>query len=254
MIEKSLQIAAADGVADAVLYAPGEGHYPGLLFYTDIFGIRPASQGMARHVAEQGYAVLMPNVFYRYGKPPFDTNFKMGDPASMKLLQDLFASLTGAMMEKDAPLYVQALLDRPEVSGGGASAGAGATKQKVAAVGYCFTGAMALRTAAVSADKVAAAASFHGGRLVTEEQDSPHSRIPQVKGELYFGHAVEDQSMPPDAIEKLNDTLKAWDGDYQSEVYEGAKHGWTVPGRDVYDEKQAQRHYAKLSDLLKRNL
>jgi carboxymethylenebutenolidase len=243
MIEKTLQIAAADGVADAVLYAPGEDKYPGLLFYTDIFGIRPASQGMAKHVAEQGYAVLMPNVFYRYGKPPFDANFKMGDPASMKLLQDLFASLTGAMMEKDAPHYVQALLDRPEVSG-----------SKVAAVGYCFTGAMALRTAAISPDKVAAAASFHGGRLVTEEHDSPHSRIPQVKGELYFGHAVEDQSMPPDAIEKLNDTLKAWGGDYQSEVYEGAKHGWTVPGRDVYDEKQAERHYAKLFDLLKRNL
>ena len=243
MIEKSLQIAAADGVADAVLYAPGEGRYPGLLFYTDIFGIRPANQGMARRVAEQGYAVLMPNVFYRYGRPPFDGNFKMGDPASMKLLQDLFASLTGAMMEKDAPLYVQALLNRPEVSGG-----------KIAAVGYCFTGAMALRTAAISPDKVAAAASFHGGRLVTEEPDSPHSRIPQVKGELYFGHAVEDQSMPPDAIEKLNDTLKAWGGRYDSEVYEGAKHGWTVPGRDVYDEKQAERHYAKLFDLLKRNL
>jgi carboxymethylenebutenolidase len=243
MIEKSLQIAAADGVSDAVLYAPGEGRYPGLLFYTDIFGIRPANQGMARRVAEQGYTVLMPNVFYRYGKPPFAPNFKPGEPDSMKILHDLFASLTGAMMEKDAPLYVKALLERPEVSG-----------SKIGAVGYCFTGAMALRTAAISPDQVAAAASFHGGRLVTEESDSPHSRIPQVKGELYFGHAVEDQSMPPDAIEKLNDTLKAWGGDYQSEVYEGAKHGWTVPGRDVYDEKQAERHYAKLFDLLKRNL
>lgn len=243
MIEKSLQIAAADGVADAILYAPGEDRYPGLLFYTDIFGIRPANQGMARRVAEQGYAVLMPNVFYRYGRPPFAPNFKAGEPDSMKILHDLFASLTGAMMEKDAPLYVNALLDRPEVSGG-----------KIAAVGYCFTGAMALRTAAVAADKVAAAASFHGGQLVTEAPDSPHSRIPQVKGELYFGHAVEDNSMPPAAVEKLNDTLKAWGGQYQSEVYEGARHGWTVPGRDVYDEKQAERHYAKLFDLLKRNL
>src|ERR1700761_2158570 len=243
MIEKNFEIEAADGVADAVLYAPGEGKYPGLLFYTDIFGIRPASQSMAKRVAGQGYAVLMPNVFYRYGKPPFGADFKMGDPASMKLLQDLFESLTGAMMEKDAPLYVQALLDQPEVSG-----------SKIAAVGYCFTGAMALRTAAVSPDKVAAAASFHGGRLVTEEPDSPHSRIPQVKGELYFGHAVEDHSMPPDAIEKLNDTLKAWGGEYQSEVYEGAKHGWTVPGRDVYNEKQAERHYQKLFDLMQRTL
>jgi carboxymethylenebutenolidase len=121
-------------------------------------------------------------------------------------------------------------------------------------VGYCFTGAMALRTAAVSAGGVAAAASFHGGRLVTDETESPHTRIPEVKGELYFGHAVEDQSMPPDAIEKLNDALKGWGGKYQSEVYQGARHGWTVPGREVYDEKQAARHYEKLFDLLKRNL
>jgi carboxymethylenebutenolidase len=243
VIEKRFEIATADGVTDAILYTPAEGPHPGLLFYTDIFGVRPANQGMAQRISEQGYAVLLPNVFYRYGKPPFtDASFKWGEPASMKIIGGLFASLTGAMMEKDAPVYVEALLNRPEASEG-----------KVAAVGYCFTGAMALRTAAVSADRIAAAASFHGGHLVTDEPDSPHSRIPQVKGELYFGHAVEDPLMPPDAIEKLNDTLKAWGGRYQSEVYEGARHGWTVPGRDIYNPTQSERHYQKLFDLLKRN-
>ena len=244
MIEKKFEIAAVDGVTDAVLYTPGEGSYPGLLFYTDIFGGRPANQGMAQRVAGQGYAVLMPNVFYRYGRPPFaDASFRWGEPASMKIIDGLFAALTGAMMEKDAPVYVEELLNRPEVSGG-----------KIGAVGYCFTGAMALRTAAVSPDQVAAGASFHGGQLVTDAPDSPHSRIPKVKGELYFGHAVEDPLMPPDTIEKLNDTLKTWSGRYESEVYEGARHGWTVPGRDIYNPTQAERHYQKLFDLLKRNL
>jgi carboxymethylenebutenolidase len=198
---------------------------------------------MAKRVAEKGYVVLMPNVFYRYGKPPFDSNFKWGEPESMKLVNDLFQSLTGAMMEEDAPCYVKALLGQPNISGG-----------KIAVVGYCYTGAFALRTAAVCADKVAAAASFHGGQLVTDAPDSPHTRIPRVKGELYFGHAIEDQSMPPEAIGKLNATLKDWGGAYQSEVYDGAKHGWTVPGRDVYDEQQAERHYQKLFDLMQRTL
>jgi carboxymethylenebutenolidase len=220
VIEKTLEIAAADGVIDAILYMPDEDAHPGVLFYTDIFGIRPVNQGMAQRVAQQGYTVLMPNLFYRYGKPPFaDASFKWGDPDSMKIIDGLSGALTGAMMETDASLYVETLVDRPEVSEG-----------KIGVVGYCFTGAMALRTAAVCADKVAAAASFHGGQL------------------------VEDRSMPPDAIEKLNDTLKAWGGQYQSEVYEGARHGWTVPGRDVYNEAQAERHYQKLFDLLKRNL
>jgi len=121
-------------------------------------------------------------------------------------------------------------------------------------VGYCFTGQFALRAAAAAPGMVAAAASFHGGQLVTEAPDSPHTELPQVKAELYFGHAVEDQSMPPAAIEKLDDALKGWGGVYQSEIYEGARHGWSVPGRPVYNERQAERHYAKLFDLLERNL
>ena len=60
--------------------------------------------------------------------------------------------------------------------------------------------------------------------------------------------------MPPDAIEKLERRAEGLGRPYQSEVYEGARHGWTVPGRDVYNEKQAERHYEKLFDLLKRNL
>ena len=244
MIEYKPTVEAAEGSAEAIVYTPGDGPHPGVLFYTDIFGVRPAAQDMARRIAAAGYTVMMPNVFYRYGKLPLlDFEFKMGEERSMKAIGELFAALPGSAMEKDAPHYVEALLGRNDVSG-----------DKIAVVGYCFTGAMALRTAAVAPDKVAAAASFHGGRLVTEDEDSPHTRIPQVKGELYFGHAVEDQSATPTQIAKLDNTLKGWGGVFQSEMYEGARHGWTVPGRDVYDEKQAERHYEKLFDLLKRNI
>ena len=244
MIEQKITVKAADGNAETIVYSPGGGKFPPLLFYTDLFGVRPANQGMAQRVAAAGYTVMMPNVFYRYGKLPLlDFEFQMGEERSMKALGPLFGSLTGANMEADAPYYVDALLGRDDVQGG-----------KIAVVGYCFTGAMALRTAAVEPDKVAAAASFHGGRLVTEDEDSPHARIPMVKGELYFGHAVEDQSATPAQIAKLDNTLKGWGGQFQSEMYEGARHGWTVPGRDVYDEKQAERHYEKLFGLMKRNI
>jgi carboxymethylenebutenolidase len=244
MTEQEIAVKAADGTAETLVYTPGGGKFPGVLFYTDLFGIRPANQGMARRIAAAGYTVLMPNVFYRYGKLPLlDFEFQMGEERSMKAIPGLLGSLSGAQMEKDAPYYVDALLKRDDVKG-----------SKIAVVGYCFTGAMALRTAAVEPDKVAAAASFHGGRLVTEDEASPHTRIAKVKGELYFGHAVEDQSATPAQIAKLDDTLKGWGGKFQSEMYEGAKHGWTLPGRDVYDEKQAERHYEKLFDLLKRNI
>jgi carboxymethylenebutenolidase len=244
MIEYKPTIEAAEGSAESFVYTPGDGPHPGLLFYTDLFGIRPANQAMAQRIAEAGYTVMMPNVFYRYGNLPLlDFEFQMGEERSMKVIPALFGSLTSAAMEKDAPYYVEALLNRNDVSG-----------DKIAVVGYCFTGAMALRTAAVEPDKIAAAASFHGGRLVTEDEDSPHTRVGQVKGELYFAHAVEDQSATPDQIARLDETLKGWGGTFQSEMYDGARHGWTVPGRDVYDEKQAERHYEKLFDLMKRTI
>jgi carboxymethylenebutenolidase len=245
MMEYKTMVDAAEGSAEAVIYTPGDKPYPGLLYYTDIFGVRPAEQDKARRIAAAGYTVMMPNVFYRHGKLPLlDFEFQPGEERSMKALYTLFGALPGAAMEKDAPHYVDALLNRNDVSG-----------SRIAVVGYCFTGAMALRTAAVEPDKVVAAASFHGGWLVTDAEDSPHTRIPRVKGELYFGHAVEDDTATPAQIAKLDDTLKGWGGVYTSEMYEGALHGWTVPTRaDVYNEKQAERHFDKLLDLLKRNL
>jgi carboxymethylenebutenolidase len=242
MIEQTLEIAAADGAAEALLFRPdGIGAFPGVIFLTDIFGIRPANIGMAKRLAEKGFAVLMPNVFYRYGRLPLvkpDFQFQPGEEKSKKLLSDLFGALTPPMMAADGPRYVDFLLRQDGVAGG-----------KIGAVGYCFTGAMAVRMAAASPDQVAAAASFHGGRLVTDDADSPHLLLPHIRARLYFGHAVEDQSMTAAQIETLEAALRDWHGAFQSETYQGAKHGWTVPGRDVYNELQAERAFEKETEL-----
>jgi len=246
MPECKLEIAGADGTAEGFLHTPqGAGPWPGVLYLTDVWGIRPANQTMAERVADQGYAVLMPNIFYRTDAlpimPPGEPDTR--DPATLRRLSHLLAAVDADQMRRDSATYAEYLLALPQVVG-----------PKIAVVGYCFTGQFALRAAAAGPEFVAAAASFHGGHLVTEAQDSPHTELPRVKAELYFGHAVEDQSMPPSAIAKLDDALKGWGGVYQSELYEGARHGWSVPGRPVYDQAASERHYAKLFDLLKRTL
>jgi carboxymethylenebutenolidase len=106
-----------------------------------------------------------------------------------------------------------------------------------------------MRTAAVMADKVAAVASFHGGGLYSDEPTSPHLVLPRIKARLYFGHASNDRSMPTEAIEKFDRALAAWGGKYESEVYEGAMHGWTVPDAPVYNQAQAERAFGKLTGL-----
>jgi carboxymethylenebutenolidase len=152
-------------------------------------------------------------------------------------------------MESDGRAYIDFLLAQKGVKAGGASARAGSPLNKVGIVGYCFTGQIALRMAAAS-EKVAAAASFHGGSLVTDKPDSPHKQLPRVKARLYFGHAVEDASATPEQIAILEEALRDWHGAFQSETYEGARHGWTVPGRPVYNELQAERAFEKLVELL----
>ena len=245
MIEQNVEIRTTDGVADGVLFRADDGRrLPGAIHLTDIGGIRPSHREMARRLAERGYAVLLPNVFYRSGKPPmFDFQPKMGDERTMKRFGELAGPMTPAAMEQDSASYVDFLAKQDGV-------GAGA----VGVVGYCFTGSMAMRMAALRPEKIAAAASFHGGGLYTDAPTSPHLVLPRVKAKLYFGHATKDASMPAEAIEKLERALAAWGGKYESETYDGAFHGWTTSDAPVYNQAQADRAFEKLTGLFAQTL
>ncbi len=242
MTQSPFEVSTAAGPTEAFFFTPesGSGPWPGVLYLTDIGGIRDAYFTMARRLADKGYAVLLPNIFHRISRiPVMDfANFRMGEERSMKRLSELMNALTAVQMAADGTAYVDDLLAMKQVKPG-----------KVGVVGYCFSGAMAMRAAAAVPDKVAAAASFHGGGLVTDQHDSPHLELSKIKARLYFGHAIEDRSMPAEAIQKLDAALKAWGGKYESEVYDGAYHGWAVPGTPVYNEKQAERHFEKLVQL-----
>src|ERR1700760_1305890 len=164
--ELKIDVKAADGTAEAYLLTPssGSGPWPGVLFLTDIMGIRKDNLGMAQRVADHGYTVLVPNIFYRVSKlPVVDFEVKFGDERTMKRMGELRAGLTNAQMGPDGAAYADALLAQKDVTG-----------SKSGVVGYCFTGQMAIRTAAQVPDKIAVAASFHGGGLYTNAPDSPH--------------------------------------------------------------------------------
>ena len=241
MIEEEIEVRTHDGTADAVLYRHEDGtRRPGVFHLTDIGGIRPAHRQMAQRLAAEGYVGLMPNAFYRTGRPPlFDFPRRMGDERTMKRFAELMGPLTPEAMERDVGDYVDFLGAHASVKEG-----------PMGVAGYCFTGAMAVRTAAVRPDRIVAAASFHGGALYTDTPASPHLVLPRIKARLYFGHAVEDHSMPAEAIEKLNHALEDWGGQYESEVYDGAHHGWTVPDGQVFNQIQAERAFQKLKGLL----
>ena len=242
MSETRVDVQTPDGVAEAYFYTPssGVGPWPGVMQLTDIMGIRTAFREMAQRLADEGYVVLLPNVFCRGAKlPVLDFAPAFGDERTMKRLGELRSSLSNAQMGPDGVAFADFLLAQRNVRG-----------PKVGVVGYCFTGSMAFRIAAAAAEKTAAAASFHGGGLCTDQPDSPHLLLPKISAQLYFGHAIEDRGMPPEAIAKLEAALKQWPASSESETYDGARHGWCVPGRDVYNAKQAERAFGKLVELL----
>jgi carboxymethylenebutenolidase len=198
---------------------------------------------MASRLANEGYAVLLPNIFYRSGKPPiFNFPFKIGDERFVKRMNEIRDPLTPDAMDRDLSAYVDFLAKQPSVKG-----------KAFGAVGFCFSGQMALRAAAARSEQIAAAASFHGGGLYTDAPASPHTLLSRVKAHLYFGHGIEDRSMPQEAIEKLDRALATWGGHYESETYP-AHHGWTVPDNPSYDEQQAERAFKKLTQLFAETL
>ena len=113
---------------------------------------------------------------------------------------------------------------------------------------------MALRIAAARPDRIAVAVSFHGGGLATDAPTSPHLLLPRIQARLFFGYATRDRGMPEAAIERLDRALDAWGGSYESKVYEGALHGWTVPDSPVYNQPQAERAFQKLTELFAETL
>ena len=158
-------------------------------------------------------------------------------------MAELTQPLPPERMEDDASAYVGFLRSQDCVREG-----------KMGVVGYCFTGKMALYTAAARPDTIAAAASFHGGGLFTETPTSPHLTLPRIKARLYFAHAVNDRSMPEEAIAKLDHALERWGGKYESETYPDAYHSWTSSDSPVYNPPQAERAFRKLLDLLQETL
>ncbi|MFE9611549.1 dienelactone hydrolase family protein [Streptomyces sp. NPDC006012] len=242
----TVEIPTEDGIADAYLVHPGDGRpRPAVLFYQDAFGLRPHLQSMADRLAGAGYTVLLPNVFYRNGRVPVFDLPEFIDPAAhpniWQQIMPVMMALTPELAMRDAGAWLRFLADSPLVAGG-----------PVATTGYCLGARLSLLTAGTHPDRVAAAAGFHGGHLAIEEPDSPHLVAGRITAEVYFGHADQDASLPPEQIQRLEDALTAAGVRHRCEVYPGAHHGYTQADTPAYDQEAYERHWSALLDLLER--
>lgn len=245
MAHEQLSIRTRDGDCPAHVFTPnGDGPWPAVIFYMDGLAIRPALLAMADRLAGGGYVVLLPDLFYRAGPyPPLDPKEVFAAGNVREKLGHLFGSTDNRRAAEDSAAFIAYLDTRDDVAG-----------EKIATTGYCLGGGVSLTVAGTYPDRIAAAASFHGGNLASDSEQSPHLLAPEMKGFLYVAGADEDSSYPPEMAERLDKALTEAGVAHRCEIYAGAKHGWTMPDFPVYDEVAAERHWRELFALLKENL
>jgi carboxymethylenebutenolidase len=252
--ETNVEVKTPDGTCDAVFIHPTSGSHPGVLVWPDAFGLRPAMRDIGKRIAAEGYSVLVPNPFYRTGKvATLDLNtasFSFQNKDDMTKLQKLMGGITAAgAAEKDAVAFIAFLDAQPQVN----------KAKKIGTQGYCMGGPLVFRTAATVPDRVGAGASFHGGGLVTDRPDSPHTLVPKMKARLYLGVASNDDMRQPEAKDKLREAFSAAKVPAEIEVYQSL-HGWCVPdmpaeaGKPIYNKPEAEKAWSKLVALYKTSL
>ena len=235
------------GTLDIYTFEPGgnqPGPWPAVIVYMDAFGVRPNLDSMAERFAANGYFVVVPNLYYRTGPfAPFDPKQVFGEGPERDRFKGMIASIDHGKVMRDTAAVLQYLGGNGAVRGG-----------PVGVVGYCMGGGYALSAAGTFPDKVAVAASFHGGSLATEKDDSPHRLAPRMRGRIYVGVAEVDPSFPKEQEDRLRAAFDQHGVNYTMETYAGTKHGWAVTGHMVYDREASERHWSTVLGLLKENL
>lgn len=231
--EAEVTVTTPDGSADCYFVHPASGTSPGVVFWPDIFGLRPAVRGMGKRLAESGYAVLVVNPFYRVKKAP---TAEAGAATPIGDVMPLARSLSEATVTTDAKAFIAWLDGQKSV----------AKNRKVGTQGYCMGGPLAFRTAAAVPDRVGAVASFHGGGLVNESPNSPHLQAAKSKAQFLIAIAENDDARSPNDKTVLKETFAKAGLPAEIEVYAGAAHGWCPPDSKVYNEAQAEKAWSRL--------
>lgn len=237
---QKVEINAADGVCPSYVFRPsGAGPWPAVLVFMDGLGIRPAMLEIGERLATYGYFVLLPDLYYRSGPyEPMDPRAVFSDPEKRKVLMEKYLGLaTQEKVMADTRLFLDYIAAQPGVKPG-----------RVGTTGYCMGGLMSLTAAGTFPERIAATASYHGGRLATDEPTSPHLLAPKMRSRVYVAGAIEDAAFTDDMKATLEGALTRAGVDHKIETYP-ARHGWVLRDTPVYDASAAERHWRSMTAL-----
>ncbi|WP_343344311.1 dienelactone hydrolase family protein [Sphingomicrobium sp. XHP0239] len=235
LTQRNVTLRTPDGTMDAFFVYPEGQVSQAIIVWPDVAGLRPAFETMARRTASTGRAVLVVNPYYRDGAAPQFADFaSFREQDGFQTVGPWREKLTPAALRSDTNAIIDWLDTQDAVDG---SVGMGAE-------GYCMGGPFTVRSAVARPDRVRAAASFHGGGLVSENADSPHRQLDETRARYLFAIAQDDDAEAPQAKTRLRQAAQAAGRPAEVEVYAG-DHGWTVLDSPAYDQAAAERAYGR---------
>ena len=242
MTQRTVEIGTTDGTCPAALSIPdGDGPWPAVLLFADAGGMRDTMREMGERLSAFGYVVLVPDFYYREG--PYDSvdmRTAWTEEATRDRIMSWMRAYTTDLVVRDADTFVGYLESLPEVAAG-----------RIGTTGYCMGGRLSLVVAAHLGDRIAAAASFHGGNLAkADDPDSPHHKAGDIRATVYVGGAIEDRSFPEEQKQLLEQSLSESGVGHTIETYP-ALHGFAVPDNPSYDVDAAERHWTATQEFFR---
>ena len=246
MIERDLDIATQDAAMNTYTVRPDDGGpLPVVLMLMDAPGVREGLREICRRIAQSGYYVLLPNLYYRSIRD-FVCGPTRNDPAAEANIKRMFGfmeSISNAKVSADVGVILDRLPSLPDSKPG-----------KVGLVGYCMSGAFVTAAAAAHPDRIGCFASYYGTRLITDKPDSPHLMLADITAEGYYAFAEHDTYVPLDQVAKFDQLLASAPFPSRSETEPGAHHGYAFTDRGNLNVAAREKHFERMLAMYRRHL
>ena len=223
------------GAMPADLHLPARGSGPGLVLLQEIFGVTDYISSRARDLAEAGYVVLVPHLYWRLGDQVV-SEAQDGLPQAMGLVQRLDWDTAVA----DGSAALAALRERPEVAG------------RVGLVGFCFGGGLGFAVAAATAsdgEGPDVLVSYYGSALPGLVDLAPAVACPSLH---HFG--LDDAYIPKETVAQIESAVTAGGGDVTFLTYAGAGHAFDNPSPLFHSPEASARAWEATTRWLAQRL
>jgi dienelactone hydrolase len=211
----------ADGLSmdSQLFFEPGAAKRPAVLVFPEIFGLGKHALSRAERLAGLGYIALA-----------CDLHGERRVYSDLGEVQALMGPVRGDVARVRARAHgaLEALTARPEVDPG-----------KIAAIGYCFGGSMALELARSGAP-LAAVVGFHSGLATPAPADAKH-----IRAHILVCIGADDPGIPVEQRNAFEAEMRAGRVDWQMTLFGGVVHSFTNPDADRVGRPEFARYDAK---------